>query len=197
MKINFLKAFFQGAYTDPAKIPTTDLAEFMILGRSNVGKSSLINALTRKQIAKTSATPGKTETINVFTIDDKICIYDLPGYGFAKHKSVRAGFSEFIDEFIENKSQDLKAFLLLIDSRHDLSPDDQNMLDYLNKINCPLVVIFTKVDKLNSTELKNNIVSLSQQVKVSYLNPFTILAFSSKIAQHCKNLEKMMELWAK
>jgi GTP-binding protein len=196
-KINFLNSKFIGAYTDISEIPDFKLPEFMILGRSNVGKSSLINALTRKQIAKTSSTPGKTETINVYLIDDAFVIYDLPGYGYAKIKNKRAGFSEFIDDFIKSKGNQLKSFLLLIDSRHPLSPDDASMIDYLRHLQSPLSIIYTKVDKLNTSELKNCIISNSNQIKAIYIKAFEILPFSSKMAQHCKNLEKLMETWAK
>lgn len=196
-KINYLNSNFIGAFTESAKIPVTKLPEFIILGRSNVGKSSLINALTRKQIAKTSSTPGKTETINVYTLDNALVMYDLPGYGFAKFKDKRAAFTTFIDQFIQDKSPSLKAFLLLIDSRHDLSDDDIAMIDYLKSLKAPLAVIFTKIDKLNATELKKNIETLSNQIKQVFINPFAILPFSSKIAERCKTLEKMMELWAK
>jgi GTP-binding protein len=196
-KINFSNAKFLGAYVDKEAIMHLDHAEFILMGRSNVGKSSLINSLTRKQIAKTSSTPGKTETINHYEIDDKISIFDLPGYGFAKFKSKRLAWSDFIDQFIEENGSKLRAFLLLIDSRHDLSEEDVVMIDYLKKFSSPLVVIFTKVDKLKSFELKKNIESLSEQIKQVYINHFVILPFSTKLSEYCKNLEKMMGIWAK
>jgi len=195
-KFNFSNAKFVGAFTDPKKIENFGHSEFIILGRSNVGKSSLINSLTRKPVAKTSSMPGKTETINHYVIDDLISLYDLPGYGFAKFKAKRLGWAEFIDEFIKEKGSSLKAFLLLIDSRHDISPEDEEMIGYLKRFKSPLVVIFTKVDKLNKSELKKHIETLSDQIKQIYINDFFILPFSTKIPEHCKNLEKMMSIWA-
>ena len=196
-KINFSNAQFLGAFVNVDEIKDLPLAEFMILGRSNVGKSSLINALTKKPIAKTSSIPGKTETINHYLIDNTISLFDLPGYGFAKFKTKRMSWSDFIDKFIVKKGDTLKAFLVLIDSRHDLSEDDIALFDYLNNFKSPVVVIFTKVDKLKAHELKKNIEVLSFQIKECFKNPFVILPFSSKIAAHCKNLENMMGLWAK
>jgi GTP-binding protein len=196
-KINFSNSIFSGSFVSSKDVPSTGLAEFIILGRSNVGKSSLINSLTKKQLARTSSTPGKTETINHFVIDNVISMYDLPGYGYAKFKSKRASWSDFIDEFIHEKGNTLKAFLLLIDIRHNLSEEDAAMINYLNQFNAPLAVIFTKVDKLSASELKNNIVLLSNQIKSIYNNHFEILPFSTKISEHCKNLEKMIGIWAK
>lgn len=123
-RINFLNAKFLGAFVELPDIPKLDLAEFILMGRSNVGKSSLINALTRKPLAKTSSTPGKTETINLYSVDECIALFDLPGYGFAKFKSKRLSWSLFIDNFIEERGDNLKAFLLLMDVRHDLSEED-------------------------------------------------------------------------
>lgn len=196
-KINFAQTIFAGAFVDPSQIQNSLKSEFLILGRSNVGKSSLINALTKKTVAKTSSVPGKTETINHYIIDQKISLYDLPGYGFAKFKSKRLGFSDFIDKFIQKKGNDLKAFLLLVDSRHNLSEDDAAMIDYLKQYRSPLVIVFTKIDKLNHNEQKQNIEVLSQQIKSIYRNDFVIFPFSTKIATYCKQLEKMMEIWAK
>jgi GTP-binding protein len=196
-KIVFSKAAFIGAFTDPKAIQDYQHAEFIILGRSNVGKSSLINSLTRKPIAKTSSVPGKTETINHYVIDDQISLYDLPGYGFAKFKAKRLGWSDFIDNFITTKSSQLKAFLLLLDIRHDISEEDVAMIEYLRSFDTQLIIIFTKVDKLSTAELRRNIEVLSAQVKEVYTKSFVIFPFSTKIALHCKNLEKMMGIWAK
>ncbi len=196
-KINFSHASFKGAFVDPEALNKTHAsAEFIILGRSNVGKSSLINALTKKQIAKTSSTPGKTETINHFMIDELISLYDLPGYGFAKFKTKRLGWADFIDQFIETKGAHLKGFLLLIDIRHPLSEEDKVMLGYLHKFPSPLHVIFTKIDKLNQTDLKKQLEFLQGQIQELYVNPFTILTFSTKLPLSCKNLEKMIGIWA-
>lgn len=196
-KINFSNAQFLGAFVNIQEIKDLKLPEFIIMGRSNVGKSSLINALTRKKIAKTSSTPGKTETINHYTVDNIFSLYDLPGYGFAKFRDKRLLWGEFIDKFITLKGNSLKAFLILIDCRHDISQEDIEMLEYLQSFNSPVAVILTKVDKLKIDELKKNTEIISHQIKQCFNNPFVILPFSSKIPSHCKHLEKMIELWVK
>jgi GTP-binding protein len=196
-KINFSKAQFLGAFVNIQEINELNLPEFIIMGRSNVGKSSLINALTRKKIAKTSSTPGKTETINQYLIDDAFSLYDLPGYGFAKFREKRLLWGNFIDKFIEQKGNKLKAFLVLIDSRHDISQEDVAMLEFLQNFSSPLAIVLTKVDKLKTDELKKNTEIISHQIKQCFNNPFVILPFSSKIPSHCKHLEKMIELWVK
>ena len=196
-KINFSNASFKGAFVNIKQIPVDgSSSSFVIIGRSNVGKSSLINALTRKQIAKTSSTPGKTETINFYAIDQKISLFDLPGYGYAKYKDKRHGWGEFIDEFLRTYCDQFSAILLLIDIRHDLSEEDSDMLKYLETYNCPLAVIFTKTDKLNVTEQKRNVETLCEQIKTAYGKSFEILPFSTKTPACCKQLEKKMEIWA-
>lgn len=196
-KINFSNIQFLGSFVKSTDVPAIKCPEFIIMGRSNVGKSTLINALTRKKIAKTSSTPGKTETINHYFIDEKISLYDLPGYGFAKFRDKRAVWGEFIDEFIQSKGNQLKAFLVLIDSRHDISPEDEAMFQFLRSFKAPVAVILTKVDKLKPDELKKNTEIISHQINECFQNPFVVLPFSSKIASHCKHLEKMMEIWVK
>lgn len=196
-KIHFSNASFKGAFVDIKQIPIDEnTARFVIIGRSNVGKSSLINALTRKQIAKTSSTPGKTETINFYSIDEKISLFDLPGYGYAKYKDKRHGWGEFIDAFLKLHCDQFSAILLLIDIRHDLSEEDSSMLEYLETYNCPLAVIFTKTDKLTLSEQKRHIETLCTQIKTAYRKSFEILPFSIKVPACCKQLEKKMELWA-
>lgn len=196
-KINFSQAQFLGAFVKISEIQELKLPEFIIMGRSNVGKSTLINALTRKKIAKTSSTPGKTETINHYMVDNAFSLYDLPGYGFAKFRDKRLLWGEFIDQFITQKGHHLKAFLILIDCRHDISEEDVEMLQFLQNFSSPVAVILTKVDKLKTDELKKNTEIISSQIKQCFNNPFVILPFSSKIASHCKHLEKMIELWVK
>lgn len=196
-KINFSNAEFLGAFIQIEDIQDLNLPEFIIMGRSNVGKSTLINALTRKKIAKTSSTPGKTETINHYLIDHLFSLYDLPGYGFAKFREKRLLWGQFIDQFIAQKGNRLKAFLILIDCRHDLSQEDIAMFKFLENFSSPVAIILTKVDKLKTNELKKNTEIISHQIKHVFNNPFVILPFSSKIPTHCKHLEKMIELWVK
>lgn len=131
------------------------LPELALVGRSNVGKSSLINALTgQKHLAKTSSIPGKTQRINFFLIDDELVLVDLPGYGYAKvPKGSAKEWSEAIDAYFTKRSS-LQLILLLVDSRRDLSPEDLQIIDWARAQNRKLLVIFTKTDKLSSFEKK-------------------------------------------
>ncbi|PIS02631.1 MAG: YihA family ribosome biogenesis GTP-binding protein [Chlamydiae bacterium CG10_big_fil_rev_8_21_14_0_10_42_34] len=130
------------------------LPEIALVGRSNVGKSSLINhLLNQKKLARISATPGKTQLLNFFVVDEKFLLVDLPGYGFAKAPPEEIEkWSKAIDAYINQRST-LKLLLLLIDSRRDIAAEDQKMIDWANHKQVPLLLIFTKTDKLTSAEL--------------------------------------------
>jgi len=132
--------------------------EYAFVGRSNVGKSSLINMLLeRKQIAKTSQTPGKTQLINHFLINGKWYLVDLPGYGFAKiSKSKRGEFSRIIKDYTEFR-QNLVCLFVLVDSRHKPQNNDLNFLEWLGEKGIPFAIIFTKTDKLAKSVKEKNI----------------------------------------
>lgn len=144
--------------SDVAKCPTDNLHEYAFIGRSNVGKSSLINMLTnRKDLAKTSATPGKTLLINHFLINDSWYIVDLPGYGFARrNKEGRAEISRIIKSYILNRKQMTNLFLL-IDSRHSPQKIDLEFMEWLGENEVPFSIVFTKLDKLTSSAAKKAI----------------------------------------
>lgn len=134
--------------------PKKVLPEIAVVGRSNVGKSSLINyILNRKKLAKVSATPGKTRQLNYFIINNSFYLVDLPGYGYAKiSHSEQEKWKKFIDEyFVDNKN--LKLLLLLVDIRHELKNNDAAMIEFLKENNIPHVIVLTKADKLNTSEL--------------------------------------------
>jgi GTP-binding protein len=137
-----------------AKCPDSKLPEYAFIGRSNVGKSSLINMLTgRKALAKTSATPGKTQLINHFLINDNWHLVDLPGYGYAKvSKSTKNTFQKFITAYFEKREQMICAFVL-VDSRHSPQKIDMEFMQWLGEHQVPFCIIFTKADKLKSKEL--------------------------------------------
>ncbi len=194
-RMNFRNSQFIGSYTQLSQLPSLSKHEMALIGRSNVGKSSLINALVQKPIAKTSSTPGKTQTINQYLIDQTLTLFDLPGYGYAKMRQERLQWGDYIQEFFDKKGGSLSLFLLCLDLRHDLSTEDVGMIHFLKRFNTPLLVIFTKVDKLKEHEKKKNIEIISQQIKDTYSKPFEILPFSTKIPACCQKLEKMMELW--
>ncbi|PKP33824.1 MAG: YihA family ribosome biogenesis GTP-binding protein [Bacteroidetes bacterium HGW-Bacteroidetes-17] len=141
-----------------SKCPKTDLPEYAFIGRSNVGKSSLINMLTnRKKLAKTSSTPGKTQLINHYLINEEWYLVDLPGYGFAKiSKSAREKWGELIHQYLM-KRKNLRCTFILIDARIEPQKIDLEFMEWLGINQLPFVIVFTKSDKLNKTELINNI----------------------------------------
>ncbi|MFL2563918.1 MAG: ribosome biogenesis GTP-binding protein YihA/YsxC [Flavobacteriales bacterium] len=156
MKIK--SADFVISNTDIDKCPKELIPEYAFIGRSNVGKSSLINMLTgRKSLAKTSGKPGKTQLINHFKINDNWFLVDLPGYGYAKvSKKNRSIFAKFIYEYLE-KRENLICTFVLVDSRHEPQKIDMLFMEWLGQNQIPFVIIFTKMDKLSSSQLNKNI----------------------------------------
>ena len=156
MKIK--SADFVISNTDIDKCPKERIPEYAFIGRSNVGKSSLINMLTgRKSLAKTSGKPGKTQLINHFMINDNWFLVDLPGYGYAKvSKKIRSIFAKFIYEYLE-KRENLICTFVLVDSRHEPQKIDMLFMEWLGQNQIPFVIVFTKMDKLSSSQLNKNI----------------------------------------
>lgn len=133
----------------PEQYPETDLPEFALAGRSNVGKSSFINKmLNRKGLARISSKPGKTQTLNFYLINEILHFVDVPGYGYAKvSKSERAAWGKMIETYFTTREQ-LKAAVLIVDLRHPPTADDRMMYDFLKHYQIPCVVIATKADKI-------------------------------------------------
>lgn len=156
MKIT--SAEFISSFTELSKLPADGKPEFAFIGRSNVGKSSLINMLMqRKNLAHTSATPGKTQTINHFLINNQWYIVDLPGYGFAKAPvKLRSQWHKMISDYLK-KRENLFVVFVLIDSRLAPQKIDLDFLVFLGEEKIPLVIAFTKADKLSKTKLKANL----------------------------------------
>jgi len=152
--MNITTATFIASSPDYKKCPKIDLPEFAFIGRSNVGKSSLINMLAgRKSLAKVSGTPGKTRLINHFLINEAWYIVDLPGIGFAKiPKSERIRLESMIEGYLLHRDN-LKLIFLLIDSRHEPQKIDLDFMAWLIRNNLPFALLFTKSDKLSKTEL--------------------------------------------
>ncbi|WP_299677035.1 ribosome biogenesis GTP-binding protein YihA/YsxC [uncultured Dokdonia sp.] len=144
--------------SDAAKCPNTMIPEYAFIGRSNVGKSSLINMLTsRKNLAKTSGKPGKTQLINHFLINKNWHLVDLPGYGYARvSKKDKKYFQKFITDYFEQRRQLISAFVL-VDCRHEPQPIDVDFMEYLGEREIPFSIIFTKADKLKPNALERNI----------------------------------------
>ena len=148
------QAEFVSSITDVSKSPLKNLPEFAFIGRSNVGKSSLINMLiNRKGLAKTSNKPGKTQTINHFVVNQSWYIVDLPGYGYAKvSKDVRQTFGTIIDNYVM-KSERLHFLFVLIDIRLEPQAIDQSFMEWAGTNEIPMGIIFTKADKLSATKI--------------------------------------------
>ena len=154
------KAEFTISSSKLSQCPKDTKAEFAFIGRSNVGKSSLINMLAnRKGLAKTSATPGKTLLINHFNINDEWYIVDLPGYGFAKRsKKVQEDIEKMISSYILHREQCVNVFLL-IDIRHEPQKIDREFMDWLGTNGIPFSIVFTKADKLTQGKARQNVES--------------------------------------
>jgi len=151
--------------SEVAKCPNSKLPEYAFIGRSNVGKSSLINMLTaRKSLAKTSGRPGKTQLINHFLINKDWHLVDLPGYGYARvSKSIKKTFQKFITQYFEHREQMLCAFVL-IDSRHNPQPIDLEFMQWLGEHGIPFCIIFTKADKLKPNALIRNVETYKEKM---------------------------------
>lgn len=152
------KAEFISSYSDVKKCPPPTQAEFAFIGRSNVGKSSLINMLTNsRHLAKTSGKPGKTQTINHFLINNAWYLVDLPGYGYANvSKSIRAGFGKIIEDYVLGR-ENLACLFVLIDSRLEPQQIDLDFMGWAGEKGIPLAFLFTKADKLSKAELAKNV----------------------------------------
>ncbi len=151
-------AIFLESNTDFKKCPTPNLPEFAFIGRSNVGKSSLINMITgHKKIAKTSSTPGKTQTLNHFLLNKKYYIADLPGYGYAKtSKTNRRKWEKMIRDYLFFRPNLMNTFIL-VDSRHNAQASDLEFMEWMGENSLPFSIIFTKTDKLSTNALREAI----------------------------------------
>ena len=159
------EAIFLQSNTDYEKCPKPDKPEYAFIGRSNVGKSSLINALVQKKsLAKTSQTPGKTQLINHFQIDKKWYLVDLPGYGYAKvSKTDREKFEKMIHEYLENRENLLYTFVL-VDIRHEPQKLDMEFMNNLGEQGIPFCIVFTKADKLSQTAVNKSLAVYQAQM---------------------------------
>lgn len=140
--------------------------EIAFVGRSNVGKSSLLNAIFNKKLAHTSSTPGKTRSINFYTIEDKYYFVDLPGYGYARaSKKDAQKWAELIKDYFETRSS-ISLVILLLDSRHKLQANDRQMIDWLTYYGVPFIATLTKVDKLSNNQLSATIKNFKKELKI-------------------------------
>ncbi len=163
MQIN--SARFEISNADVAKCPATSCHEYAFIGRSNVGKSSLINMLTgNRKLAMTSATPGKTILINHFLINNSWYIVDLPGYGYAlRSKADRGRLTKIIEDYILERPQ-MTSLFVLVDSRHAPQQIDLEFMEWLGENGVPFSIVFTKIDKLSRIAAENNIAAYKRQL---------------------------------
>lgn len=189
--MNLHSAAFEMAAGISSQLPKSSLPEVAFSGRSNVGKSSLINRLVnRKALARTSATPGKTATINFYRLDTMRMV-DLPGYGYAKvSDSERRRWSELIEGYFDD-DRDLRLVLQLWDIRHDPSKDDYQMLEYMVERGIPFVIVLTKSDKLNKTERAKRLSAFDEIL--SDLEGITVIPFSATNGEGADQIREILE----
>ncbi len=176
--MNFNKAEFETAFGTTSQLPTDSTVEIAFAGRSNVGKSSLLNKLfNRKNLARVSSVPGKTATINFYKVD-KVRFVDLPGYGYAKVSKGDKRRWAFLLESYFNTGRDIRLVVLLIDIRRPPTEDDMLMVNFLKEKGYPFAVVLTKKDKLNKTEFNTRMESVENElegVKKENIIPFSAM----------------------
>ena len=175
-----------------SKLPDSQHPEVAFAGKSNVGKSSLINALmNRKSLARTSAQPGKTQTINFYNVNDAVYFVDLPGYGYAKvSEEEKAKWGKMIEDYL-HRSKQLKAVFLLIDIRHEPSGNDKIMYDWIVKQGYDPVIIATKLDKINRSQIQKQVKLIKTALKVK---PDTVvIPFSAQTKQGREEIYQIID----
>lgn len=175
--------------TKKSQYPEPHMPEVAFVGRSNVGKSSLINSITgRRALARVSNTPGRTRLVNFFLINGEISLVDLPGYGYAKvSKSQLSDFQKIIEEYLENR-ENLEKIILLVDSRHVPTADDVMMYNYVKHYDIPCVIVGTKLDKLKRNEIKKNEKIIREKLQIRDTDEFVMFSSLSK-----ENKEQLMD----
>ena len=168
-----------------SQCPDTGLCEFPLLGRSNVGKSSFINAISNnKKLAKTSNTPGKTRLINYFNFSDKFMIADLPGYGYAKvSKEAQAKWQKYLEEYLLNRQQ-ITSLIQFIDARHEIQKNDIQMRKWVEAYNLPIFTIVTKIDCIPRGKIQKVVSDVKKQFGGE------VLPFSSEDKYYCESTIK-------
>ena len=188
--MNFNKAEFYRSYGTFSQLPPSELPEFAFSGRSNVGKSSLINKIfNRKSLAKVSSVPGKTATINFYSLDGCFMV-DLPGYGYAKvAKSDKDRWSGLIEGYL-NSDRQLMLVFQLIDMRHPPSKDDMMMLEYLIETECPFVIVFTKADKLSKRQREERLSGFAKEIPS--FEDITSIVFSAETGEGADEIRSII-----
>lgn len=188
--MNFNKAEFEKAYGVSSQLPPSNIPEIVFSGKSNVGKSSLLNKLfNRKQLARISSVPGKTITINFYNVDGYKFV-DLPGYGYAKiSKQERDRFGELMEGYFQS-GRNIKLVVQLVDMRHKPTQDDLGMIDFLNQMNIPYIVVMTKADKLKVKERQKR--EIDSKIELESADT-TIIPFSSVTGEGVDKIKAQIE----
>ena len=189
--MNFNEVSFEFAAGDVSQLPESTLPEVVFSGKSNVGKSSLINKLVqRKSLARVSATPGKTATINFFKLKE-FRLVDFPGYGYAKvSKGEKRRWADLVEGYFAQE-RNVKLIVQIIDVRHAPSKDDMQMVEYLYHFNFPFVIVLTKVDKLKKSQV-DSLVNYFKKLFSSY-EGVRIFPFSSVTGQGKEEIQQVIE----
>ena len=190
--MNYNKVQFEAAFGTLKQIPESDLPEIVFAGRSNVGKSSMLNRIfNRKNLARVSSVPGKTITINFFRVED-VRIVDLPGYGYAKvAKGEKRRWAEMMEGYFQSP-RNIKLVVQLVDMRHKPSEDDYIMMRFLQDAGLPFIVAATKSDKLNKTQYNQRKESLREEL-AEFGDDLVILPFSSEKGEGTDELKRIIE----
>jgi len=194
--MNISKVNFVGSFTKESQCPGDGLPEVAFIGRSNVGKSSLINMLiNRKDLAKISKQPGKTQTINYFNVDQLWYLVDLPGYGYAKiSKSKREEWQKMISFYLRNRKPLMCAFVLL-DSRHELQEIDKEFIDWLGENQIPFSIVYTKADKISRAEVNKNVRQIQKALLRTWADlPAQFITSSEKMEGRADLLNYIQEI---
>lgn len=189
--MNYHKVKFLTSYGSMGQLPPSRKPEVVFAGRSNVGKSSLINKLfNQKSLARVSATPGKTATINFFETENLI-FADLPGYGYAKvSRGEKRRWAELIEGYFA-QDRDIALVLSLVDSRHPPSQDDRMMIEFLIENELPFIIILTKIDKLSPRQRQERLAAIRQELP--YGDQLTLLPFSSQTGEGRDELRALLD----
>lgn len=182
---------FEISAVSEKQYPKGELPEIVLVGKSNVGKSSFVNTmLGRKSLARTSNTPGKTKQINFYNVDDNFYFVDLPGYGFSKmSKQEKITSGKYIEDYL-NKRQNIHLIVLVLDIRHNPTEDDFLMYDYILKTNLPFIIITNKADKIAVTKVSAEVERIKNALGISYS---TILPFSAERKIYIDDVWKEIE----
>ena len=196
-KTYFNNAKFIGSYPSTEDLPVDQGSEIAFCGRSNCGKSSILNALTNnKKLAKTSKTPGRTQSINVFEIksNSDFKIIDLPGYGYAKvSKKMRASWGQEIEKYLMTR-QCLNALCIIMDIRHPLKEDDESLIDWCESKDLPMILLLNKADKLSKSQIATTVLSATKALNKLSTEHFVIPVSATKKTGINLVLEKINEM---